>query len=76
MGEIIDHSKSVTHLLATARDFNLFKNMYKEHLLSRDWLDLDSLELYLSKDQILIPVYMVCYELAQGKYSSFWKILF
>lgn len=68
MGEIIDHSKSVTNLLKSRRGFDQFKQLYKDHLLKNDWADLDSIEYYLENGKILIPVFMAGYEIKDGKF--------
>ena len=67
MGEAIDHSKSITNLLKSARGFSQFKQLYKDHLLKNDWADLESIELHLEQGKILIPVYLAGYEMKEGE---------
>ena len=67
MGEVIDHSKSITNLFTTRRGCDQFKPILKNHLEKMDWLDVDSLQMLLGENKILIPVYMAAYEIEDGR---------
>ena len=71
MNREIDESRSITRLLQTRRGCDQFAEIWKSHLMRNDWLDVESVEGWLDREIILVPVYMCAYEVGKGKPSRF-----